>query len=168
VIDAFKKMNRRDASLLIVGNVPGTGYKSFFHLLRGCYKECRLASLTTENLYMASGRNRDVVLSAYKNADLFLFGSHIEYAPVVMYESFASKTPFITTDAGNVRDHEDYLNIVKTPGEMARVANRLLDSSKERKEMANKAFTLWQKSHTWRKISEQYEGLFMKLAYAKS
>lgn len=168
VIDTFKKMNRRDASLLIVGSVPGTGFKSLLHLLLGCYKECRLASLATRNLYMVSGRNREVVLSAYKNADLFLFGSHIEYAPVVMYESFASKTPFITTNAGNVRDHEDCLKIVKTPDEMARVANRLLDSFKERKEMADKAFALWQKSHTWGKISEQYEGLFIKLVYAKS
>ncbi len=167
VIEAFKKMERKDATLLIVGNVPSAGAKKFAHILRGCYKTCYLNSLLDKNIRIVNGKNRQLVLSAYKSASLFLFGSQIECAPLVMYESFASKTPFITTEVGNVKDHKEYLKIVKTPKEMALVANKLLDNDAARKELANKAFLLWENGHTWNKITDLYEKLFKELVYGE-
>jgi glycosyltransferase involved in cell wall biosynthesis len=163
VIESFWKMRRNDSTLLIIGEIPSSGFRKFLHLLIGCYKFCFLASLMNRNIKIASGRDRDMVLSAYKNADLFLFGSRLECAPLVMYESFASKTPFITTDVGNVKDHRDCLKIAGSPEEMAEIANSLLDNEKERDELADRAFDAWRKSHTWEIISGSYELMFKSL-----
>jgi len=38
-----------------------------------------------------------------KEADL-LFESKVESAPLVMFEAFASRTPFLTTEVGKVED----------------------------------------------------------------
>jgi glycosyltransferase involved in cell wall biosynthesis len=158
VIEAFKKMKRQDTTLLIVGENPG---KDLWHktkqFVRGCYKNCLATSLIHGNIKLAKGSSRELVLSAYKEADLFLFGSRVECAPLVLYESFASKTPFISTGVGNIPDYKDYVKIIKSPEEMVQEANRLLDNEGERQAMAEKAFNLWRESYTWDKIAEQYE-----------
>ena len=98
-----------------------------------------------------------------KDADLHLSGSHLECAPLVMYESFAARTPFVTTDVGNVSDHKEYLRIVRTPNEMAEAANHLLDNRRGRETMAESAFRLWQEGYVIEEITDQYEQLFNRL-----
>lgn len=164
VIEAFKKMRRNDATILIIGNIPGAGgMKKIGHLMLGCYFDCWWASKTGKNIRIVSGNDRALVLSAYKSADIFLLGSEVECAPLVMYESFAAKLPFITTDVGNVKDHRDYIKIVRTPEEMADAARHFLDSPEERKNLAEKAFHVWHTRHTWQNIAERYEELFRAL-----
>ena len=104
-----------------------------------------------------------LVVSAYQQADLFLFGSRLEVAPLVMYESFASRTPFITTDVGNVKDHQNFLTIIKTPSEMATAAHALLDDNIARSRIAEKAFILCQKKYTWNKVVDKYDALIVNL-----
>lgn len=164
VIDAFMKMKRADTVLLLIGQIPvGRGIKKLAHVFVGCYLDCRFASMLHRDVLVADGADREFVLSAYKHADLFLFGSQLECAPLVMYESFASKTPFITTDVGNVRDHKEYVRIVSTPAQMAREANRLLDDQDARGALADKAFGAWKTSYTWDAVSRQYDALVKEL-----
>jgi L-malate glycosyltransferase len=47
---------------------------------------------------------REQTLAAYHEADLFLFPSNIECSPIVLFEAMASKTPFLATDVGNVKE----------------------------------------------------------------
>ena len=47
---------------------------------------------------------RAEIVSLYSEADLLLFPSKIECSPVVLFESIASKTPFLTTDVGNAKE----------------------------------------------------------------
>lgn len=160
VIDAFRKMKRNDVTLLIIGEkFVSSGVRKLAHFFLD-YLQCRFSSLVNKNIKLVDGKNRDLIVSAYKNADLFLFGSKIECAPLVMYESFASKTVFITTNVGNVKDHKDYLKIVKTTEEMAEIANYLLENKKERELLTEEAFRRWRKNHTWEKIVSRYESLF--------
>jgi glycosyltransferase involved in cell wall biosynthesis len=164
VVQAFKKMKRYDTALLIIGQIPGVrGLKKIGHFLVGCYLDCLLASKLNKNIFILNGSLRELVLSAYKNADLFLFGSELECAPLVMYESFASKTLFITREVGNVKDHQDLVRIVKTPEEMAKTANFYLDNSEKRKEIADIAFLEWQKNYTWDKVAERYNSLIQSI-----
>ncbi|OGY40457.1 MAG: hypothetical protein A2418_02950 [Candidatus Brennerbacteria bacterium RIFOXYC1_FULL_41_11] len=163
VIKAFKKMDRQDTTLLIVGNIPSIGWKRLGHMVLGCYPFCKLADLLGKNIKLLSGNDKNLVLSAYKTADLFLFGSSFEYAPLVMYESFAAKVLFITRDIGMVRDHENLLEIVKTPEEMAKKANFYLDHPNERGKIIDTAFSEWQEKYDWAKIVKQYESLFSYL-----
>ena len=47
---------------------------------------------------------RDETVAAYHAADIFLFPSNIECSPLVLFECLASKTPFLTSDAGNAAE----------------------------------------------------------------
>ena len=163
VIKAFRQMERKDATLLIVGNVPAYGLKHLEHLVLGCYPRCLASSWLNKNIELLPGDDRSLVLSAYKSSDLFLFGSSFEYAPLVMYESFAAKALFITREVGMVRDHENLLRIVKAPQDMAKTANFYLDHPNERGKIIDLAFSEWQEKYDWTKIVKQYEELFNKL-----
>ena len=44
---------------------------------------------------------RAELIQAYLSADLFVFASNIEYSPLVLYESAAAGTPFLTVSVGN-------------------------------------------------------------------
>lgn len=168
VIRAFKKMKRSDTTLLIIGNKwVSFGWRKIAHFILD-YIYCWLSSALNKNIKLADGKNRKFIVSAYKQADLFLFGSEVECAPLVMYESFASKTPFISTPVGNVPDYSDILKIVKTEDEMAQVANYLLDNNEIRKDVAKRAFNEWQEKYTWDKIFKKYEELFNNIIYGNN
>lgn len=44
---------------------------------------------------------REDVIDLFKETDLFVFASNIEYSPVVLYEAAAAGTPFLTVPVGN-------------------------------------------------------------------
>jgi len=168
VISAFKKMKKRDATLLIIGNKwVSVGWRKFAHFILD-YLWCWLSSKINKNIFLADGDNRDFVVSAYKQADMFLFGSKVECAPLVMYESFASKTLFISTPVGNVPDYEGIVKIVRTEKEMASVANNLLDDELRRFKITENAYNEWLNKYTWDKIVKEYEKLFNDLVYGKN
>jgi len=162
VINAFRKLRRDDATLLIVGDaLTARGLRGLAHFVLD-YLYCFLSSLLNKNIRLAHG-SRELAISVYKCADVCVSGSSWECAPLVMYESFASKTPFITTDVGNASDHKEYLKIVNTPEQMAEEANNLLDNSDERYALAQKAYEFWRQNHVLEKIFDKYEALFKKL-----
>lgn len=160
VIDAFVKMNREDAVLVIVGQNPGSDlFRKIKQFLFGCYGKCWLKALRHKNIILLGGQNRAVVVSAYKAADIFLFGSLVECAPLVLYESFASKTLFVSTSVGNVPDYQNFVKLASNREEMARAANFYLDHEADRKALTEQAFGLWREKYTWNKIAKQYEQL---------
>ena len=167
-IRAFRKMNRDDATLLIIGDrFASRGWRRLAHFFLD-YIYCFVSSLLDSRIKLANDKNREFAISAYKSADLYLNGSMLECAPLVMYESFASRTPFITTDVGNVREHEKYLRIVESPREMAKVANELLDDDKKRTEISESAFELWRTRHRAEEITDLYERFFKELYESRS
>jgi len=44
---------------------------------------------------------RAELVRAFKASDLFVFASHIEYSPLVLFESVAAGTPFLSVPSGN-------------------------------------------------------------------
>ncbi|WP_235852978.1 glycosyltransferase family 4 protein [Helicobacter labacensis] len=68
---------------------------------------------------------REMVLTLFKQATLFLHASQQECFPMVILESMQFGTPFICTDVGNVKDLCAPL-VVNTPEEMAQQINTLL------------------------------------------
>jgi len=157
VIEAFHRMKRTDATLVIIGERP------FFHSWYSCWPRCRLAGVLDRRIKLLSAVPRPWVVAAFQDADLFLFGSRVECAPLVMYEAFASGTPFVTTPVGNVADHADVVKIVRTPEEMSRMANALLGDAAERRRLADRGHELWRAHHTWEQIAGQYEALYERL-----
>lgn len=160
VIEAFKKLKREDVTLLIIGENPGSSQlKRLRHFFTGCYKTCWYNSLINHKIKLMSGKNRQYVISAYKQADLSLLGSKIECAPLVMYESFAAGVPFISTPVGNVIDYPGLVTIAKNPEMMSDAINNLLDDKEKRKQIGNDTVNLWREKYTWDKITDQYESL---------
>jgi glycosyltransferase involved in cell wall biosynthesis len=157
VIEAFKKMNRADTTLVIIGEPKvSRGWRSIGHFILD-YARCKLASLSDKRIRLFSGLSKEAVISAYKEADVFLFGSALECSPLVMYESFASKTPFVTRLVGNVADHQDVLKIVENTFSMASAGNYLIDDKESAKIMTDNAYKIWQKGYTWDIIARRYE-----------
>lgn len=48
--------------------------------------------------------SRHDLVSAFKASDLFVFASHVEYSPLVLFEAAAAGTPFLTVPAGNAAE----------------------------------------------------------------
>lgn len=157
VIRAFLKAKRKDTTLVFIGERPK------YHGWYSCYPICELAAKFFPAIKSLHGISREDVVSAFQEADVFLFGSKIECSPLVMPESLAAKTPFITTDVGNVRENSPPVQIVTGVQEMAKVMNRLLDGEAERERLGEEGFELWQEKYTWEKIINQYEDVCKKL-----
>ena len=160
VIQAFKAMHRSDATLLIVGSTDVSyGLRKMVQIAAE-YFYCRFNALLHPTIKIADGQDRHLVVSAYKNAQVFLFGSKVECAPLVMYESFAAGVPFVTTDVGNVRDHEEAVTIIGTPEEMAAAALGLLGDPAKLSALRENGKSIWRDGHEWETIVDRYEALF--------
>ncbi len=159
VIEALRRLGRDDVTLAIIGRASPNP-------LRGCGTACRFAAIRDNRIRLFPDLQREWVVSALKEADLFLFGSQVECAPLVLYESFASRLPVVSTPVGNVPDHRDVVALVESPAEMAAAADALLENRTRRAEIAERGWQLWRDRHTWESIAIRYEREYERLLSA--
>lgn len=157
VLDAFKRVNSEDCTLVIIGERPSR------HGWYSCYPFCALSALRDRRIRILQKISREDVVNAYLEADLFLFGSKIECAPLVMYEAFASKTPFVTTNVGNVMDHNKMVKIISTAREMSHELEQFIVDPTALNTRGERAFWEFMGHHTWERLSEQYEKLYVSI-----
>lgn len=126
--------------------------------LRGCQLACRMrASAQRDALRILDGTAPGVVADALAAADLFLFTSRVECAPLVILEAMAAGTPWISYDVGNVSELPggvvagDFAELVDGAGE-------ILDGA--RAELAKQGREAWESSHRWEDIIPRYESIF--------
>ena len=162
------------AHMLVVGNVP---------LGRGCLPACRVRAMTAAAA--TRGRRRATVasldraetLAAFSAADVFVFASHVECSPLVLFEAAASGTPFVSSDVGNAAEIADWTG----GGEVALTARRvggrvrvdeadlgaridaLLADGPRREAMGRAAREAWRRDHTWEAIAEAYGRLYAEV-----
>lgn len=110
-------------------------------------------------VYVLAGLPREDVLAAYQDADLFVFGSRVECSPLVVIESMAAGTPFISTPVGNVPELPGGV-IVSDAGEMAAAMDRLARRGDEWRELSAAGRSAWRQHHTWDQVVDQYERLY--------
>lgn len=166
VIQAFRKMHRSDATLVLIGDrFVSYGLRRIAHFILD-YLYCLISSMFVKNIRLVSA-GRDTVVAAYRVADICLSGSKLECAPLIMYEAFAAGVPFVSTDVGNVSDHKEVVKIVHTPDEMAKEVSYLLDHPHERAKLGERAHQMWGKAHTWKGIVSQYEKLFEDIHHGR-
>jgi L-malate glycosyltransferase len=159
VIDAVQRMGRDDVTLAIIGNGSRNP-------LRGCTAACRLAAFRDRRIRLFPGLPREWVVSALHESDLFLFGSQVECAPLVIYEAFAARLPVVSTPVGNVPDYGEFVAIAATADQMAGAAAALLADDARRGEMAARGWQLWRQQHTWEAIAQRYEREYERLRSA--
>jgi L-malate glycosyltransferase len=174
VMEAFRLADTGPAVLVVIG-------KSIGRL--SCRPTCRLkGGLVT---LVSQGRKRVLLLdvqraealAAYEAADLFVFGSHLECSPLVLFEAVASRTPFISTACGNAEEIAAWTGggvivpstrngdgtVRAEPRAMAGMIEELLRDAGGRRNMAEAGFSAWQERFTWDRITDQYERLYQRL-----
>jgi glycosyltransferase involved in cell wall biosynthesis len=120
---------------------------------------------------------RHDLIQAFMSSDLFVFASNVEYSPLVLFESAAAGTPFLTVPVGNAeeiaqwtgggvvcpasRDAKGYTRV--DPSELARYMSRLVRDEALRKKLGTEGRRNWQVKFTWDKISREYEAIFLRL-----
>lgn len=124
---------------------------------------------------------RAEVVAAYQAADLFIFGSNIEYSPIVLYEALASHTPFISLACGNaaeiaawsgggiiaptIQKNEGFVD--GDPAVFAGMVDDLLIDESRRHKLANDGYQAWREHFTWEKIAVDYEALYERIILEK-
>ncbi len=104
----------RPATLLLNGNVPrrsrlGRAWQRVHELglgrptLSGLVRRINSRQDGAKRVVLTDLSRADVV-QAFKSSDLFVFASHVEYSPLVLYEAAAAGTPFLTTPTGNAEE----------------------------------------------------------------
>ena len=121
---------------------------------------------------------RAELIQAYMNTDLFVFASHVEYSPLVLFESAAAGTPFLSVPVGNAaeiagwtgagvicpasRDTRGYINV--DPELFAGRWASLARDAGSLREMGQAGRRNWAARFTWDKITDQYERVLLKAA----
>jgi glycosyltransferase involved in cell wall biosynthesis len=121
--------------------------------------------------------DRQSTVSAFMEADVFLFPSNVECSPLTLFECLASGTPFLSTDVGNAAE------IARTTGGGRIIPSRqLLDGRvvpdmevavsmletlardpAGREKMAMKGHSAWAEKFTWAKVASRYNALYESL-----
>ena len=114
---------------------------------------------------------REDLVQAYFAADLFVFPSHVEYSPLVLFEAAAAGTPFLSSNAGNAREIIQWLGggfmmtdsansegfRIIDPQVLADEISALMNQKpllhKTGKEIQKK----WRENFTWDEIVKRYE-----------
>ena len=161
------------ATLAIVANQP-MGLGCAFR----CRQRSRWLNLTRrDRRVLLADPPRAEVISAYTDADAFLFCSMVECSPLVLFEAMAAGLPFLSLDVGNaaeiaawgscgeiVPSGRDGAGNVTAPARI--VADRLdglLADRELRSEMGANGRSAWQERFTWERITDQYEQLYESL-----
>lgn len=117
---------------------------------------------------------RPELVQAYMNADLFVFASHVEYSPLVLYESAAAATPFLSVPVGNAEEIARWTGagvICPSPQDekgytlpdselLAEYISRLTKDRGHLEQMGALGKQNWRTKFSWDHISERYERLF--------
>jgi glycosyltransferase involved in cell wall biosynthesis len=114
---------------------------------------------------------REKVVDAFFEADLFVFASKVEYSPLVLFESAAAGTPFLTVPAGNAGeivqwtgggwlcpadvDERGYIKV--SPTVLAREIEKGIRSPDLLRKLGASGRQAWLDRFTWAKIAGSYE-----------
>lgn len=121
--------------------------------------------------------SRALTVQAYLSADLFLFPSNIECSPIVLFESMAAKTPFLTSDVGNAAEIITWSSAGKIMpteftsdgnsrvklDESAKLLYQLAADKTKLEEMKTAGYIAWKENFSWEIITQKYLHLYQSL-----
>lgn len=128
-------------------------------------------------LVLVTNFPRHELTQAFMAADLFVFASNVEYSPLVLYESAAAGTPFLSVGVGNAEeiaqwtgagvicpstvDGKGYTRVDEAV--LARVMAELMQQKDWLATLGATGKKNWSERFTWETIALQYEHLFQQL-----
>jgi glycosyltransferase involved in cell wall biosynthesis len=128
----------------------------------GCYYSCRTRALFEKSLTLRLNLSRAETVSAVKEADLMVLTSNWEASPLVILESMAAGTPFVTFDAGCVREHVGG-RVVSSLSEMAETVIELMADSNFRRDLGEQGKRRIAERHDWEVVVSAYENLYRRV-----
>jgi L-malate glycosyltransferase len=179
------------SALVLNGNyddIPGIDIAAVIESPRSALKELakRMLGQSPANIIGLAESNQDTrkkiiftnlgrekLISLFFEADLFLFASHVEYSPLVIFECLAAGLPFLSIPVGNVVEIAEWSNGgVICPGKISaegfsfadptvfstHIRNLTLDSAK-RQSLAANGRQSWLEKFSWGTIAQQIEQL---------
>lgn len=118
---------------------------------------------------------REELVQAYMNADLFVFASNIEYSPLVLFESVAAGTPFLSVPVGNAaeiarwtrggvictapKDDRGYTRV--DPEVLRNAIKEMMRKPGELEAMGAAGRQTWSEKYTWAAITKRYEQILL-------
>lgn len=193
------------ATLILNGNVVSSstgGTKGFVqklisliktrgvsYLIEKVLNKLKKKSISTSQMaaeLTASSSNKTVIITdferaeltqAFMNSDLFVFASNIEYSPLVLFETVAAGTPFLSVSVGNSPELASWLKAgIICPSEVNEAGYTVVDekvlASEMHKLMKQKDYLQqlgeegrenWKNNFTWKTIAEKYEKILLDL-----
>lgn len=126
-----------------------------------------------KKLLIVSDYSRQELVQAYMAADLFVFASNIEYSPLVLFESVAAGTPFLSVPVGNAEEiarwtgggiicpaHKDERGYTRAePEVLAREIAKAIEDPATLVSLGRSGHAAWKKRYTWDAIASQYEAV---------
>ena len=126
----------------------------------GCAYECRLRSmLSMGTVDLKLNLPRPEVVSAIQEADVVVSTSKWEANSVVLLESMAAGTPWVSFDVGSARENVGGV-VAGNLDEMAAVVTELLRDAHRRKSLGRVGRARAVAKHDWESITDQYERLY--------
>jgi glycosyltransferase involved in cell wall biosynthesis len=127
--------------------------------LRGCQLTCE-ARARHGSLQILDGSRPDAVAGAVDAADVFLFTSRVECAPLVILEAMAAGTPWVSYDVGNVSELAGGVVVAGAEEQLA-ATRRILDG--EHPDLGAAGRSAWEREHRWEEIVPRYESVFAEV-----
>ncbi len=133
----------------------------------GCWYRCRLQAAVAPAVSLRWNVPRADVISAIQEADVVLIGSSYEGSPLVVLESMAAGTPWVSFDVGCVREHTGGL-IVQDSEEMARAVAYLLNDAQASAELGEQGRRRARERHDWEALVQCYEQVYAEAVASKA
>jgi glycosyltransferase involved in cell wall biosynthesis len=125
----------------------------------GCFYACRARAMLSGSLDLRTNVPREHVVSAIQEADVFVSTSRWEANSLVLLESMAAGTPWVSFDVGTARQNVGGI-VVKSTDEMVEVFIELLRDPVLRQSLGIEGRNRAAKQHDWERITNQYEELY--------
>jgi glycosyltransferase involved in cell wall biosynthesis len=130
--------------------------------VRGCQLACRARALTGP-VELLDGSRPGVATGAIAAADVFLFTSRLECAPLVIIEAMAAGTPWVSFDVGNVSELAGGI-VAADEAALLTASRQILDG--QRPHLGHEGRKAWEADHRWGDIVARYESIFEEVLAA--
>jgi glycosyltransferase involved in cell wall biosynthesis len=125
--------------------------------------------------FIFSDMPRNDLISAMFSSNLFVFASHVEYSPLVLFESVAAGLPFLSVPVGNTEEIAQWTKggeicpaeknkagyTMVSPLALAEEMSQLAKDPERLSQLGQQGRESWKKSYTWEKIITQYENVII-------
>lgn len=189
VVQAFHKLpaNHPPTTLIVNGNLPeitilgpkGRGLRGVASwlkqraLLAHLYFYKAISGIQPGKRIVICDLPRDRLIQAFFASDLFIFASRTEYSPLVLFESAAAGTPFLSVPVGNAAEiarwtqagvicpalKDSHGQTRTTPQQLATHMIEMANDKARLNSMGPLGRTAWEAHFNWKVIVGQYEEL---------